>query len=59
MRQYRRDRMRRHHYYVYYRNRWARRWTLEGYHQNRRDARRASNRLERRGYRTYSQSQEC
>ena len=40
---------------VYYRNRNARQWTLEGYHSNRRDARQAANRLERRGYRTYVQ----
>ena len=40
---------------VYYRNRGNRQWTLEGYHNNRRDARQAANRLERRGYRTYIQ----
>ncbi len=32
-----------------------RRWTLEGSHTNRRDAERAANRLERRGYKTYVQ----
>ncbi len=40
---------------VYYRNRGDRQWTFEGYHTNRRDARQAANRLERRGYRTYIQ----
>jgi hypothetical protein len=40
---------------VYYRNRNDRQWTFEGYHNNRRDARQAANRLERRGYRTYVQ----
>jgi hypothetical protein len=38
---------------VYYRNRGDRRWNFGGYHDNRRDAQRAANRLERRGYRTY------
>ncbi len=56
MRQNRRDRMRQRQYYVYYRSRRERRWTLEGSHPNRRDAERASNRLERRGYLTYIQS---
>jgi hypothetical protein len=41
---------------VYYRNRGDRQWTFEGNHDNRRDARRAANRLERRGYLTYVQS---
>ena len=40
---------------VYYRNRRDRQWTFEGYHNNRRDARQAANRLERRGYLTYVQ----
>jgi hypothetical protein len=40
---------------VYYRSRGDRQWTFEGYHPNRRDAERASNRLQRRGYRTYIQ----
>jgi hypothetical protein len=40
---------------VYYRNRGYRQWTFEGYHNTRRDARQAANRLERRGYRTYIQ----
>jgi hypothetical protein len=38
---------------VYYRNRGDRQWTFAGNHDNRRDAQRAANRLERRGYRTY------
>jgi uncharacterized protein YxeA len=32
-----------------------RQWTFEGNHDNRRDAQRAANRLERRGYLTYVQ----
>ena len=40
---------------VYYRNRNDRQWTFEGNHDNRRDAQRAANRLERRGYTTYVQ----
>ncbi len=40
---------------VYYRNRGDRQWTFESNHYNRRDARRAANRLERRGYITYVQ----
>jgi hypothetical protein len=51
--QYRRNQDRQ--FSVYYRNRNDRQWTLEGYHNNRRDARQAANRLERRGYRTYVQ----
>ena len=51
--QYNRNRDRQ--FSVYYRNRGNRQWTLEGYHNNRRDARQAANRLERRGYRTYIQ----
>jgi hypothetical protein len=51
--QYRRNQDRQ--FSVYYRNRGNRQWTLEGYHNNRRDARQAANRLERRGYRTYVQ----
>jgi hypothetical protein len=37
---------------VYYRSRDDRRWIPESTHDNRRDARRAADRLERRGYRT-------
>jgi hypothetical protein len=37
---------------VYYRSRDDRKWIFESIHYNRRDARRAANRLERRGYRT-------
>jgi Ni/Co efflux regulator RcnB len=37
---------------VYYRNYDDRKWIYESKHCNRRDARRAANRLERRGYRT-------
>jgi hypothetical protein len=37
---------------VYYRSRDDRRWIFESIHYSRRDARRAANRLERRGYRT-------
>jgi hypothetical protein len=51
--QYRRNQDRQ--FSVYYRNRGERQWTLEGYHNNRQDAQRAANRLERRGYRTYVQ----
>jgi hypothetical protein len=51
--QYRRNQDRQ--FSVYYRNRGQRQWTLEGYHNNRNDAQRAANRLERRGYRTYVQ----
>lgn len=51
--QYRRNQDRQ--FSVYYRNRGNQQWTLEGYHNNRRDARQAANRLERRGYRTYVQ----
>ena len=51
----RRDQNRDRQFSVYYRNSNARQWTLEGYHNNRRDARRAANRLERRGYLTYVQ----
>jgi hypothetical protein len=40
---------------VYYRNWDNRQWTLESNHYNRRDAQRAANRLERRGYQTYVQ----
>ncbi len=40
---------------VYYRKYRERQWTLEGYHTNRRDAERAANRLQRRGFRTYVQ----
>jgi hypothetical protein len=40
---------------VYYRNRGDRQWTFEGNHDNRRDAQRSANRLERRGYLTYVQ----
>ena len=51
----RRDQNRDRQFSVYYRNSNDRQWTLEGYHDNRRDARRAANRLERRGYLTYVQ----
>lgn len=37
---------------VYYRSSDNRRWIYQSIHYNRRDARRAANRLERRGYRT-------
>jgi hypothetical protein len=37
---------------VYYRSRDDRRWIFVSTHYNRRDAERAANRLERRGYRT-------
>jgi hypothetical protein len=40
---------------VYYRSSNERQWTLEGSHTDRRDAQRAANRLERRGYKTYVQ----
>lgn len=40
---------------VYYRYRGNRRWILENSYFNRRDAERASRRLERRGYLTYVQ----
>jgi hypothetical protein len=61
--QYRRNQNRDRQFSVYYRNRGdsrserlrQRQWTLEGYHDNRRDAQQAANRLERRGYRTYVQ----
>jgi hypothetical protein len=53
--QYNRNQNRDRQFSVYYRNRRERQWTLEGYHNNRNDAQRAANRLERRGYRTYVQ----
>ncbi|WP_373540144.1 hypothetical protein [Chamaesiphon sp.] len=53
--QYRRNQNRDRQFSVYYRNRGVRQWTLEGYHATRRDAQNASNRLQRRGYRTYIQ----
>ncbi|MFH7024070.1 MAG: hypothetical protein ACHBN1_01350 [Heteroscytonema crispum UTEX LB 1556] len=37
---------------VYYRSRDDRKWIFVSTHYNRRDAERAANRLERRGYRT-------
>jgi hypothetical protein len=40
---------------VYYRNRGDRSWILENSYSNRREAERASRRLERRGYNTYVQ----
>lgn len=55
MAQYRRNQNRQRQFSVYYRNPGNRQWTLEGYHDNRRDAQSAANRLERRGYRTYVQ----
>lgn len=53
--QYRYNRNRDRQFTVYYRSSNDRRWTLEGSHTNRRDAERAANRLERRGYKTYVQ----
>jgi hypothetical protein len=53
--QYDRNQYRDRQFSVYYRNRNDRQWTLESNHDNRRDARRAANRLERRGYQTYVQ----
>jgi hypothetical protein len=53
--QYRRNQNRDRQFSVYYRNSNDRQWTFEGYHNNRQDARRAANRLERRGYLTYVQ----
>ncbi|BAZ48734.1 hypothetical protein NIES4103_13430 [Nostoc sp. NIES-4103] len=54
--QYDRDRYRDNQYrrpfVVYYRSRDDRKWIYESIHYNRRDARRAARRLERRGYRT-------
>lgn len=50
---YRRDRYRDRQFSVYYRDRGDRQWNLASNHNNRRDAQRAANRLERRGYRTY------
>ncbi|WP_404788329.1 hypothetical protein [Altericista sp. CCNU0014] len=47
-----RDRYRDRPFVVYYRSRDDRRWIFQSVHYNRRDARRAANRLERRGYRT-------
>jgi hypothetical protein len=57
------ERLRQRQFSVYYRNRGdsrserlrQRQWTFDGYHDNRRDAQRAANQLERRGYRTYVQ----
>ncbi|WP_310417987.1 hypothetical protein [Chamaesiphon sp. OTE_8_metabat_110] len=53
--QYRNNRNRDRQFSVYYRNRNDRQWTFESNHYNRRDARQAANRLERRGYQTYVQ----
>ncbi|WP_310489916.1 hypothetical protein [Chamaesiphon sp. VAR_69_metabat_338] len=53
--QYRRNQYRDRQFAVYYRNRGDRQWILEGNHDNRRDAQRSANRLERRGYLTYVQ----
>jgi hypothetical protein len=53
--QYRDNRNRDRQFSVYYRSRGDSQWTFEGYHSNRRDARQAANRLDRRGYRTYIQ----
>ncbi len=53
--QYPNNRNRDRQFSVYYRNRGDRQWTLESNYNNRRDARQAANRLERRGYRTYVQ----
>jgi hypothetical protein len=49
---YRDNRYRERQFVVYYRSRDNRRWIFESIHYSRRDARRAANRLERRGYRT-------
>jgi hypothetical protein len=49
---YRDNRYRARQFVVYYRSRDDRRWIFESIHYSRRDARRAANRLERRGYRT-------
>jgi hypothetical protein len=49
---YRDNRYRNRQFFVYYRSRDDRRWIFQSNHYNRRDARRAANRLERRGYRT-------
>jgi hypothetical protein len=46
------ERLRQRPFVVYYRSRDDRRWIYQSIHYNRRDARRAANRLERRGYRT-------
>jgi hypothetical protein len=51
--QYRRNQDRQ--FSVYYRSSRQQQWTLHGYHATRRDAEIASNRLQRRGYRTYVQ----
>jgi hypothetical protein len=52
--QYDRDRYRNRYrqFFVYYRSSDDRRWIYQSNHYNRRDAQRAANRLERRGYRT-------
>ena len=58
--QFRRNQNRDRQFSVYYRSPRDRQWTLEGPHANRRDADRAANRLQRRGFRTYVQvSQEA
>jgi hypothetical protein len=46
------DRYRDRPFVVYYRSRDDRKWIYQSIHYNRRDAQRAANRLERRGYRT-------
>jgi hypothetical protein len=46
------ERLRQRLFVVYYRSRDDRQWIYQSIHYNRRDARRAANRLERRGYRT-------
>lgn len=53
--QFRRNQNRDRQFSVYYRSPRDRQWTFEGYHATRRDADRAANRLQRRGYRTYVQ----
>ncbi len=53
--QFRRNQNRDRQFSVYYRSPRDRQWTLEGPHPNRRDADRAANRLQRRGFRTYVQ----
>ena len=53
--QYPRNQNRDRQFSVYYRNYGVQEWTLEGHYPNRRDAQRASNRLQRNGSRTYIQ----
>ena len=53
--QYRRNQNRDRQFTVYYRNSNARQWTREDSHTDRREAQRAADKLERRGYKTYVQ----